>query len=49
MGAEEVNLFTSTGIYSKGLQTLKQSGINRIFNQHGEITEYKNNITYRKL
>lgn len=35
-GAKEVNLFVSHGIFSKGIQTLKESGINRIFTIDGE-------------
>lgn len=37
LGAKEVNLYTTHGIYSKGIQTLKDSGINRIFNRKGEV------------
>lgn len=35
-GAIEVNLFVTHGIFSKGIRTLKDSGINRIFTQDGE-------------
>jgi ribose-phosphate pyrophosphokinase len=38
-GAKSVNLYTTHGIYSKGLKPLKESGINRIFNKNGEINE----------
>ena len=38
-GAKEVNLFVTHGIFSKGLKTLKDSGINRIFTQDGEKSE----------
>ena len=37
LGAKEVNLYTTHGIYSKGVETLKESGINRIFNRKGEV------------
>lgn len=37
LGAKEVNLYTTHGIYSKGIETLKESGINRIFNRKGEV------------
>lgn len=37
MGASEVNLFTTHGIYSKGTDVLKESGIKRIFNRKGEV------------
>lgn len=33
----EINLYTSHGLYTKGIQVLKDSGINRIFNRNGEI------------
>lgn len=54
-GAKEVNLFVTHGIFSKGLKTLKQSGIKKIFTQDGEAEEYDklnspfHNITYRRL
>lgn len=48
-GAKEVNLFVSHGIFSKGIKTLHDSGIKRIFTTDGEISEVQNNITYRKL
>ena len=38
-GAKSVNLYTTHGIYSKGIQTLKDSGISRIFNRKGEVTD----------
>jgi len=36
-GARSVNLFVTHGIFSKGIQTLKDSGISRIFTQDGEV------------
>ncbi len=36
-GANSVSLYTTHGIYSKGIQTLKDSGISRIFNRKGEV------------
>jgi ribose-phosphate pyrophosphokinase len=48
-GATEVNLFVSHGIFSRGLRTLTESGINRIFTKDGEASEVQNNITYRRL
>jgi ribose-phosphate pyrophosphokinase len=36
-GAAEVNLYVSHGIFSKGLETLRGSGINRIFTHKGEV------------
>jgi ribose-phosphate pyrophosphokinase len=36
-GAAEVNLYVTHGIFSKGIQTLKDAGINRIFTHKGEI------------
>lgn len=37
LGAKDVNLYTTHGIYSKGIETLKESGIKRIFNRKGEV------------
>lgn len=53
-GAKEVNLFVTHGIFSKGLGTLKESGIKRIFAQDGEASEYQStdttmSISYRRL
>lgn len=36
-GAREVHLYTTHGIYSKGLEPLKQADIKRIFNGNGEV------------
>lgn len=38
-GATEVNLFVTHGIFSRGLKTLKDSGINRIFTHEGEKSD----------
>lgn len=35
-GAKEVNLYVSHGLFSGGIQILKDVGINRIFTKHGE-------------
>lgn len=48
-GAKEVNLFVTHGIFSRGLKTLKDSGINRIFAQDGEASEVQNQIVYRNI
>lgn len=48
-GAKEVNLFVTHGIFSKGLRTLTESGIKRVFTVDGEIGEMQNQITYRRL
>lgn len=48
-GAKEVNLFVTHGIFSKGIKTLKESGINRIFTADGEVEEIHNGFTYRRL
>lgn len=36
-GAKEVNLYVSHGLFTKGIKTLKESGINRIFTKDGEV------------
>lgn len=36
-GASEVNLYTTHGIYSKGIGVLREAGIKRIFNYTGEV------------
>jgi ribose-phosphate pyrophosphokinase len=48
-GAKEVNLFVSHGIFSRGLRTLKESNIKRVFTKDGEVGEHQDNITYRRL
>ena len=48
-GATEVNLFITHGIFSRGLRTLHESGINRIFTQDGEASEIKDAIAYEKV
>lgn len=48
-GAKEVNLFVSHGIFSKGLRTLKESGIKQVFTKDGEVGEHQNQLTYRRL
>jgi ribose-phosphate pyrophosphokinase len=37
LGAKEVHLYTTHGIYSKGTQVLLDAGIKRIFNYRGEV------------
>jgi len=48
-GAKEVNLFVTHGIFSKGLRTLRNSGINRIFTKDGEASEVQDRIIYGRL
>jgi ribose-phosphate pyrophosphokinase len=48
-GAKEVNLFVTHGIFSKGLRTLKEAGIQRIFSADGEVFEDHNGLSYRRL
>lgn len=37
LGASEVYLYTTHGIYSKGLDVLKESGISKIYNRNGKV------------
>lgn len=39
-GAKEVHLYVTHGIFSKGTDTLKDSGISRIFTYKGEVTTF---------
>jgi len=48
-GAKNVNLYTTHGIYSKGLKPLREAGIKRIFNKDGEVGEIQNNIVIKEL
>lgn len=48
-GATEVQLFVTHGLFTKGLRTLRQEGITKIFTADGEASEVQNNIVYRKL
>jgi ribose-phosphate pyrophosphokinase len=47
-GAKEVNLFVSHGIFSRGLEILREAGIKRIFTKAGEILSEENN-DHRRL
>lgn len=40
-GAKEVHLYVTHGLFSKGLVTLRESGIKRIFTYKGEVEDYK--------
>lgn len=48
-GAKEVHLFVTHGLFSKGLRPLHEAGIKRIFTAKGEVSEYQQQITYRRL
>jgi len=48
-GAKGVVLFATHGIFSKGLKTLFDSGIQRVFTQDGEASEHEGQIMYRRL
>jgi ribose-phosphate pyrophosphokinase len=48
-GAENVNLFVTHGLFTKGLKPLFDAGIKRIFTQDGEASEIQNHIAYRRL
>jgi ribose-phosphate pyrophosphokinase len=48
-GAENVNLFVTHGIFSRGLQPIFDAGIKRIFTQDGEASEVQGHIAYAKL
>lgn len=37
LSAKEVNLYTTHGIYSKGIEVLREANIKRIFNLNGEV------------
>lgn len=48
-GAKSVVLFVTHGIFSKGLKTLTESGIKRIFTKDGEASEIQGQIVYRTI
>lgn len=49
-GAKSVNLYTTHGIYSKGLRPLREAQIDRIFNMNGEVDETRmGNLIYEKI
>jgi ribose-phosphate pyrophosphokinase len=45
-GAEDVNLFVTHGIFSRGVRPLKEAGIGRVFSVKGEADEFDGNIVY---
>lgn len=47
-GAKSVSLFVTHGIFSKGLDTLRHDGIEKIFTHKGEATDQDGPITYRR-
>lgn len=49
-GAKEVNLFVSHGLFTQGIKTLKDSGINKIFCIDGECFSDKDNgVSFKKI
>lgn len=48
-GASNVDLYVTHGIFSKGIKTLRDSGINRIFTNKGEVSEVQGNICYKEI
>ena len=48
-GANEVNLFVTHGIFSKGLKPLKDCGIIDIYTKDGKISEVQGNICYDRI
>lgn len=49
LGAKEVNLFITHGIFSKGLTPLHNAGIKNIFTFKGKVSEVQNHITYKEI
>ena len=48
-GASDVNLFVTHGIFSKGLDEIRQAGIKRIFTRSGEAFQTENQIFYKDI
>lgn len=46
---DEMDLYVTHGIFSKGLKPFFDSGIKRIFTQDGEASEVQQHTTYRRL
>lgn len=46
-GARSVSLYTTHGIYSRGLKPLKEAKIDRIYTKDGEISSFQDNILVR--
>lgn len=49
LGVEEVNLFVTHGIFSKGLIPLRNAGIKRIFTNKGEAMRFQDGVKYRNF
>lgn len=48
-GAKSVRLFVTHGIFSKGVRTLRESGILRVFTHKGEAFGSQGNIAYKEI
>lgn len=48
-GAENVSLFVTHGLFTKGLQPLFKAGINRIFTNKGEAVQMADGFGFRKI
>lgn len=48
-GAKSVNLYTTHGVYSKGLRPLKEANIQRIFNKDGEVSKVQDRIVIKEI
>lgn len=49
-GAKEINLYTTHGLYTKGLKVMKEAGISKFFSKKGEATihrDYFNSPIYK--
>lgn len=47
-GAKEVALYTTHGLYSKGMKPLKEAGIKRFFDKRGELDEVQGNLIIKE-
>ncbi len=47
-GANEVNLFVSHGVFSKGLTPLYEAGIKNIYTSKGKVSTVQGNIVYKE-
>ena len=45
----DINLYVTHGIFSKGLKTLNDSGIDEVFTKEGQVMPYFDHLAYKEI